>query len=384
MDGQKSIEFTVGLGFTNDELSDATSTGLQDLITGLLCFDTIAFPLGSIASVHDILGSDLFWRVVSESCFKFVWRKSDRVIIFPSGESLTDGDISSVTHSKPGEETPKIDSILREIILSGTLDEADYNKRMELLKSFVIDERPAVEPTSENLVRGVLLHQHVQRAIGMSECVMPSKIPRWLVYPVLRVAHVVDTGITTQTYGMAATSIPFGGNILAGPIFSATSSGDWTQQAANYVIAGEITARLAINPSHVNDLVNGMLRYRDTESGVQFRKTILECLSVKAGAEFSSAINAGLQRAIPMDALNKARSGIKAYIPDVTDGPGIITAVVGGEGKTIDLGLWRNRSLGILRKICFDRGIKLYDACPCGSGERLKFCCEAALTRTIF
>ena len=47
------------------------------------------------------------------------------------------------------------------------------------------------------------------------------------------------------------------------------------------------------------------------------------------------------------------------------------------------LRLWRGRSLRELNEICRKAGISQYDPCPCGSGEKLKFCCEESLRSNL-
>ena len=40
---------------------------------------------------------------------------------------------------------------------------------------------------------------------------------------------------------------------------------------------------------------------------------------------------------------------------------------------------WRARSRETLRTACAELKVQPYDACPYGSGEKLKFCCFEAL-----
>lgn len=42
------------------------------------------------------------------------------------------------------------------------------------------------------------------------------------------------------------------------------------------------------------------------------------------------------------------------------------------------LGLWKKRSLEEFQQICNQLRLAPYDLCPCGSGEKIKFCCGAS------
>jgi len=43
------------------------------------------------------------------------------------------------------------------------------------------------------------------------------------------------------------------------------------------------------------------------------------------------------------------------------------------------LSLWRNQSGNTLKRCCLRERIGMMDRCPCGSGEKLKFCCAESL-----
>src|SRR5579859_596851 len=48
-------EMTVGLGFTNDEMPFGESTALHDFAVGLICFDSVYFPLSNAGRVQALL-----------------------------------------------------------------------------------------------------------------------------------------------------------------------------------------------------------------------------------------------------------------------------------------------------------------------------------------
>jgi hypothetical protein len=120
------------------------------------------------------------------------------------------------------------------------------------------------------LTRGALLHPSIRRLIGASEGVRPTAIPRWLVFPALRVAHVVSTAMLCQEFNLAAAKMWFGGEVLAGAIFGLAAARDWAHEAASYVIVGQADAD--VSPMFYISSVKAILKFRETQDGRALRK----------------------------------------------------------------------------------------------------------------
>ena len=80
------LQFTLGLGFTNDELPHSGSTAVHDLIVGLTCFDHVYIPVLSVGAAHQALHPDRFWRLVASGCLKFVHIEHEPAVGRPNGE----------------------------------------------------------------------------------------------------------------------------------------------------------------------------------------------------------------------------------------------------------------------------------------------------------
>jgi SEC-C motif len=123
-----------------------------------------------------------------------------------------------------------------------------------------------------------------------------------------------------------------------------------------------------------------ILKFRNTSEGIALRKEILEQLKVNAGSEFISSVNAGLKRNIPFTSLDKSRRVFSALLAAESGVPRLTRAISHNQlYSDAAISFWRKRSLQELNAVCQARKIGPYDLCPCGSGEKLKFCCLEAL-----
>lgn len=122
------------------------------------------------------------------------------------------------------------------------------------------------------------------------------------------------------------------------------------------------------------------MKFRDTEEGIRLRKEVLEQLALNEGSEFIASINAGLNRTISGDILESARQSLSSLLI-AEPGNCKVTPAVWGNMEYSDTSLkqWRTHSGKLLEQVCLKNNIKNYDLCPCGSGDKLKFCCKEAL-----
>jgi len=346
-------------------------------VVGLLCFDRVYLPLASLAPLHDFIGSDFFWLLVKEDLLRFVHVPSEPGYIYDSNESLTSVDIGLMGRTAKDGGALKVPEEIRRQITAAPGKEAVGEALFADLegKVIVFDNQTWEIP---RLVRGALLHPRLRRLIGMSDGVFPTTIPRWLLFPALRVAHTISTAALCQQFNLAATKLWFGGEVLVGATFGLAAARDWAHEAANYVIASQTD--VDVGSTFDLPLLRTILKFRGTSSGIELRKELLEQLKVNAGSEFISSVNAGLKRNLPFTSLDKSRRVFSALLTAVSSGTGATPAIWHNPYYSDDvIELWRKRSLTELQGVCRLRKIETYDPCPCGSGEKLKFCCLEAL-----
>ncbi len=103
-------------------------------------------------------------------------------------------------------------------------------------------------------------------------------------------------------------------------------------------------------------------------------------LDLGKASEFYAAINAGLRRSIGTKAMQKARDELSGLLI-AEKGQPYVTPALWTNLNYSDAGLklWKRRAAGILAEDCRKLNVGIYDLCPCGSGEKLRFCCEGAL-----
>lgn len=196
-----------------------------------------------------------------------------------------------------------------------------------------------------------------------------------MFFSVLRVAHIVMSGVVCEKLNIPALKIHFGGNILSGVIFSAVAARNWAADAASYVVTGRFTSDLGAAVSNDPSLMRGILKFRSTQSGISLREEILNELSVNSGGEVVASIEAGMKQSIPNVILEKARDELSSFLL-AEEGSKVIPAIWGNPANDDKaLKLWRIRSNAEFKQYCNENKIGIYDSCPCGSGEKLKFCC---------
>jgi hypothetical protein len=367
----------VGHGFVNSELRNFEPHSPRDFVVGLLCFDRIYLPLSSLAILHNYLGERHFWQLISEDVLRFVHITAQPAYIYESADSQTSVDVGLMgAKGKEGAFLTVSEDIRRQFEAARGNEaaaEALFADLEARVTTFDINKWEI-----PRLVRGALLHPRLRRLLGFSDGIFPTTIPRWLVFPALRVAHTVNTAALCQHFNLAAANIWFGGEVLVGAAFGLTSARDWAHEVASYVVTSQADIDIG---SMVNaSVLEAILTFRNTSEGIELRREVLEQLKVNAGSEFIASVNAGLKRSMPFSKLDRARRAFSALIA-AESGELQLTRAVSFNSLYSDGGisLWRARSLEQLNELCRLRRIGPYDPCPCGSGEKLKFCCLEAL-----
>ncbi len=249
----------------------------------------------------------------------------------------------------------------------------------ELERRTVVYER-ADEIGLPSLVRSALLMPEVSRLLGIGDAILPTKAPRWLRYPYLRLAHLVQTAALCAEYRIQAAKLPFGGACLTSAAFGVQPAELQADHLASYLSSGNFNSDLGALLLQDMSILRTILRFRNSPGGESFRREVGQVLAVESGREFNASVNAGLKRTIPLDLLQRAHDQMLRLMTasaKMTPVP-----AVWGDARQSDTSTryWRAKSQKMLLEMCAARGIGRNDPCICGSGEKLRLCCLPPLT----
>ncbi len=378
--GHEDLNVIVGQGFSQPELPSSVSTAMHDLTVGLICFDLVYLPLAELGKAHGLLGNDRFWRLVASDALRFVHAPSIPAVIFEHKSRWDDGGIGAIHVNKTDGSGPiDVEDQIKKFLGTTAIESQAAQQFLKLEQKVVSFPVESSQSTPE-LVRGCLLNPSIQASLGLSDAFIPNAIPRWNVFPVLRLAHLISVGRICHHFGIPATRIAFGGDALIGPAFGVAAAGDWADETASYVLNGNFNTDIGDFIFHKPSILEAILQFRETQDGISFRSAIREMLATNEGAEFRASVNAGLKRNVPAALLEKARNQLAGLLT-AQGSKYHPTAAIWNNTANADslLGPWKARSLSILQECCREKGIGLYDLCPCGSREKLRFCCHKAL-----
>jgi hypothetical protein len=377
----QEIDVTIGSGFVYSEIPSGVSTAMHDLTVGLICFDVVYLPFSDLTKVHDLLTSQRFWILVNAGLIRFVHAPREPAVIFPDKSMVDGGDLGMMGRLGRDGQPLTIGDDIRRLIIPAKGKEQEVEVLFEKLATLVVPLGEAETAELPELVRGALLHPSVQKVLGISEAFLPTKIPRWNVFPALRLANLVFVGQVCRTLNIPAARVGFGGETLVSAAFSVDSARDWAAEVANYVLGARFNTDLGEMVFQNPQILNAILQFRDTQEGVSLRARISELLLVNEGAEFIASVNAGLKRNIPGQLLEEARNQLSGLLVPQAVGRSVAGAVWNNmQNSDPSLHLWRARSLSMLHEHCARNRIGPYDSCPCGSGESLRFCCAQPLS----
>ncbi len=388
MAGESSRQFVVGDGFNQDEIQITNYSALHDLIVGLLCFDTVYFDLDRLAIVHGYLGSEIFWELLQQSALKVTHIVGTAGIIFPDDTSSI-GDIGNFTVVKSAcaddheNSSAYLDRAIRKHLQSmpGQEKAADDLFRLLANTAHTISLPDLKTPIPEQ-TRAALIRPSIGKLLGRSEATPYATVPRWLAFPVLRLARVMTIGSVCQLINASATRMIFGVEHLASAAFSSASGKTWADEAASYVLAGRFNSDVGAIVSKNPSLLRQLVRFRSSQAGETLRKEVFEMLQTNKGAQVTAAVNSGLNSALTPAVLEQARNQFSGlFIPAET--ADMLPAVWGDlQNGAARIAKWRERSRAILQEEMRKHNLQLSSTCPCGSGEQLRSCCWAALTES--
>ena len=115
---------------------------------------------------------------------------------------------------------------------------------MRVLAPHVIQFANSEPLNLAGMVRNGLLMPDVSRLLGYSDFATPHAIPRWLAYPTLRFAHLMQTGLNCSQLDIRAARVPFGGVSLLSAAFSIQRSNETAFDYASFVMS-ETSVRIS-------------------------------------------------------------------------------------------------------------------------------------------
>ena len=256
-------ECIVGEGYVDGEVVLDNYSALHDVVVGLICFDVTCLSIDHLGRLHKLLGSFWFWRFVEVEAIRLIVPPYEPIVVFPEPGTLV-GEIQAFELGSRSSTTEsfKVRTVAERIrrqltALPGKEEIAE--RQMERLASMTIDLTHAL--TSEQLgqmTRGSMVNPSVRRLLGISGGTPMGTVPRWLAFPVLRLAGVIRKGVICQHIDASATRMLLGSEMLASVAFSASGGSMWADEAASYVLTGRFNSDLGALIEQQPELLEGV------------------------------------------------------------------------------------------------------------------------------
>ena len=374
-----------GEGYVEGEIILDDYSALHDVVVGLICFDVICLSIDHLQRLHSLLGSSTFWTLVAAGSIRLVVPPQEPAVVFPNSQAVV-GDLTTFAKGSRSSSFESFSEItiserIRQHIRPIPGRESIAESQISRLESEIIDLRKTV--TSEQLsfrTRSALMHPSIRRLLGISLGTPRGSVPRWVAFPVLRLAGVVRKGIICQHLKARATRMIFGSERLASAAFSAATGTEWAENAASYVLTGRFNSDLGKVLESEPTLWRNILLFRESPAGIEFRREVSDRLTINEGGEVTTAINAGLSQAVSSSVLQRAQDQMSGLFTRRNVDSRIVPAVWGDlRNSDNKIAGWKRQSRKVLNEVCAERKIGPYHDCPCGSGEKTKFCCISAL-----
>lgn len=376
----RNLTGIIGHGMSNDEWPNYPDTSLHDLIVGLICFDRIYCNLSALSGLVSLFGGDhAIRRLIEEDTIRFISWQSEPAVIYREGVTASNGELTLLTLGKSDPTPISTPDKIRRLLKATPGREQDAENLFHAIEKVTTefgnnDDSMLVRKR----VLGALLHPSVRRLLGMSNAVLTTSIPNWLAFPVIRLSHVIAVGAITERYSIPAVKISWGAAPLAATAFAVNESNEWADEVANYVLAGRFNANLGAVIRNPNEFLEVLFKFRSSNAGTQLRQEVFTSLAKNSGPDIVASIDAGLRCNVDRNVLDSARDQMIGLFlnPSIAGSAAVIGNVrLGTDGLT----LWKKKSASTFEKFCLDHRLGPYDPCPCGSTEKIKFCCGAAL-----
>lgn len=377
-EGGGAIDGIVGLGFAPGELPSSATVAFHDLAVGLVCFDRVLLPLRSLAVLHERASSEVFWALLGSDAVRFIDVVHDPFFVAQPDSVIGYIGIARIQDPEHNEIRSSMSEV-RKMLKPAPNMEAQAEPLIDSLEPKILFFDASERLQLPQIVRDCLLMPRVSRLLGYSDYITTNRIPRWLAYPTLRLAHLVQTGLICGQLGVRAARTPFGGLSLLSAAFNIRPAEETVYEYASFVMAGAFGSNLSFyfetNPRHLLDL----LRFRESSEGESLRREISDRLKTNDGAEFSAAVEGGLNRVVSLAVLQAARNKFSSLMKAAARSPLMEAVWSDANAGDPSLRLWRDRSRELLLQEARSRGVKTGAPCLCGSGDPLRDCCLRAL-----
>ena len=213
-------QFVVGEGYVDGEVAFDNYSALHDVVVGLICFDVTCLSIDHLGRLHDLLGSLWFWTFVEVEAIRLIAQPDEPVVVFPEPGALV-GKIETVklgskssTEGSFKERT--VPERIRQQLTPLPGREKIAERQMERLASMTVDLTHVL--TTEQLgqmTRGSMVNPSLRRLLGVSGGTPMGAVPRWLAFPILRLAGVIRKGVICQNIDASATRMLLGSEKVA-------------------------------------------------------------------------------------------------------------------------------------------------------------------------
>jgi hypothetical protein len=288
------IEVRTGLGYTNDEIPFRASTAFHDLLVGLVCFDLVYLPLNSLHQVFPSIGEDRVRTLITNGALQFVDWDTDLAGIFGKGEPLGSlADIALHASDAAGPRTAR--EKIRRVLSAVPGKEGEAEQLLELIEKCVL-VYSAGDTSIASLTRDALLMPKVPQLLGVSDALLPSQLPQWLVFPYLRLGHLVHTAAICRQLKIQAAKLPFGGQALTNAAFGSNFSPTTADQVASYVLSGRHNSDIGAYVAQTPSVIDNVIRFRETSASESLRREVQAALLSDSAGGFTASINAGFHK----------------------------------------------------------------------------------------
>ena len=372
---------TTGMGFNQSEIPKITSSSLQDLAIGVMCFDKTYIKIEMLSKVKNLIGDLLLEKLLKENILNLIHPESQPIILHKNHDDiLSVGNANMIRNciTNTGKPLSK-EEYINKVLISNPGKEKDAKVFIDkVTKETTTISQDKLHPMAE-MTRDLLNYPDVISTLGMSLGTPEKTIPNWLMFPVQRLSYLILDSLICKEIGASSYKSSLGGIELLSATFGIFSSEKYIDDMARYTISGNYESNLDLIATNDPEILNSIIKFRDTQSGIDFRKEIKDNLDSNDSNEFISSINGAMKQHISTSALQKASNKFREILSsEKTTLPTILSSSEVGDNC---VNLWKKRGKKMLEGICNSKGIEPYDKCPCGSGEKLKFCCHEALNR---
>ena len=381
LDSGSPMSVVTGMGFKDAELATKKSTALNDLLVGLVCFDVVYAPFGALTRLFKMVGEGTFLQLLHEDSLRFLRWERELALVFRSTEPTRSGTLNLI-QTREQKDAPDLGTLdyLRRWITPVAGREREAERNIELMARQIRTISTDDEQKLVGRTRSLLLSRRIRRMLGISAGTPLNQVPVWHRFAVLRLGHVVKIGTVCNLLEVASAKLDYGASGLAGPAFATSFGQEWCDSVASYVLCGRFSEDLAAMAESDPAVINAILTFRESAAGTALRADLMAQIASSEAGEVYASVNAGLRHLVPTGVLEQARQEfVGLYMPPKELQQARPAFWNDARSADAALRLWRVRSLRDLEQACNDAGVSAYDPCPCGSGERLRFCCEEAL-----